>query len=229
MRRQPLLPLLIQQPVEDGAHRALLLAALEYEFPQPVVEQVHLVMDFFRPLSPHPEDALWDVLQEWKDINRWSGAEGVNVSPDFQEVLNSLHIRCVDCCGADSIYYKLVSVQRRFTNSVWMVARTYAQNNTITKPAQMPLPLPRIIEHIIQHLHTLRMLQLSPLVITHRLGQILVDQFSHLLPHRCRVHPEHVVAFGDELLADHIDRAVTTDGASFVEDLLNQTPISQND
>ena len=38
-----------------------------------------------------------------------------------------------------------------------------------------------------------------------------------------------MIAFGDELLADHIDRAVAADGAAFVEDLLDEAAVCQHD
>ena len=38
-----------------------------------------------------------------------------------------------------------------------------------------------------------------------------------------------MIAFSDELLADHIDRAVAADGAAFVEDLLDEAAVCQHD
>ena len=125
MRRQPFLPLLIQQPVEDGAHRALLLPSPLDEFAEAVVQQMHFVVDFLRSVDPVTEYALRDELQEWEDIDWWSRSEGVDVGPDLQQMLDALHVGGVYCCRADSIHYNITSYFTQLRYTYTMLGRTY--------------------------------------------------------------------------------------------------------
>jgi hypothetical protein len=93
----------------------------------------------------------------------------------------------------------------------------------------MSFPLIGIVKHIIQHLNRLRMLQSSMLLVAHRLCQILVNQLSHLLPYWRCVHPQQMVAFGNKLLANQINRSIGAYGTSFVKDLLDEASVGQND
>ena len=64
------------------------------------------------------------------------------------------------------------------------------------------------------------------LLVAHRLRQILMDQLAHLLPHWSVIHPEQVIAFGDELLADHVHGSIAADGAPLVEDLFDHAAVT---
>lgn len=76
-----------------------------------------------------------------------------------------------------------------------------------------------------EHLDRLSVLDLGVLLVAHRLCQLLVNLLPQQPPGRRVLHPEEMVAFGDDLLADEVHRTVTGNGASLVQKLLGDTAV----
>jgi hypothetical protein len=64
--------------------------------------------------------------------------------------------------------------------------------------------------------------------IDHRLGQILVDKLPHESPSCISIHPQQVVAFSDDLLADFVRWSIAGHRTSLIKKLLRNPTISDN-
>ena len=60
-----------------------------------------------------------------------------------------------------------------------------------------------VLQHIVQHLDRLGLLELNMLGVAKTFGKVLVHQLSIQTPYWRVVHPQHMIASGNELLDHH--------------------------
>lgn len=106
--------------------------------------------------------------------------------------------------------------------------RTDAGNDTVAETLEVAHPVVGRLEHVVKHLHGFGLLDLVVVVLAHLLRQVLVDQLSHQAPCWGVVHPQQVVSFGDDALADFIGRTFAGDGAPLVQKLLDDATVREH-
>jgi hypothetical protein len=80
----------------------------------------------------------------------------------------------------------------------------------------------------VQHLHALCVLDFRMLLYAHRFREVRMNELSHYSPRRVSMHPEDMVALGNDPLADFIRWSVAGHGATFVKDLLGDPSVAYN-
>jgi hypothetical protein len=92
----------------------------------------------------------------------------------------------------------------------------------------MIAPAVGVVQHVVQHLDRLCMLDLCVLLVAHGFDKVLVDQLSQYAPGWCVIHQKQMVAFADDL-ADFIRWSVAGSCALLLQKFLDNSAISEND
>lgn len=107
-------------------------------------------------------------------------------------------------------------------------ARTDTHNDTVAESFQMTAPILRRLQHVVQHLNRFGMLDLGMTFDAQSLRQVLMNLFPHQSPGWGIIHQKYVVAFANHV-AHFVPRAVTRNGASLLQQLLDDATVRQND
>ena len=107
------------------------------------------------------------------------------------------------------------------------VALTDAHDDTIAESFQVVCPVFWGLYYVMQQLNCLSMLDLEVMIIAHGFGQVLMDLLPQHPPSRRIIHEKDVVAFPNHL-ANLILWTITGNGASFLQELLDDAAICEN-